>query len=90
MGAAEIQRHKRMKTRTFTVSEAKKGLSKLIRHAESGNDVYITLEGKPVVKVVPLVAAKERLPGRLEGRISWQADAFDAFTDEEMKDLGFE
>jgi prevent-host-death family protein len=59
-----------MKTRTFTVSEAKKGLSKLIRHAESGDDVYITLAGKPVVKGVPLAAVKERLPGRFEGRIS--------------------
>ena len=52
--------------------------------------MYITLAGKQVVKVVPLAAAKERLPGRFEGRISWQPDAFNALTDEEMKDLGFE
>lgn len=90
MGTTEMQRHKRMKTKTFTVAEAKKSLSKVIRHAECGDDVYITLAGKPVVKVVPLAAAKKRLPGRFEGEISWQPDAFDVLTDEEMTDLGFE
>jgi len=79
-----------MKAKTFTVAEAKKGLSKLIRHAESGNGVYITLAGKPIVKVVPLAAIKERIPGRFRGKISWTPDAFDPLTDEEMKDLGFE
>ena len=58
-----------MTTKTFTVTEAKKALSKLIQYAEAGDDVYITLPGKPVAKVVPLVAAKERLPGGFEGKI---------------------
>ena len=52
-----------MKAKTFTVAEAKKGLSKLIRYAERGDDVYIALDGKPVVKVEPLPAARERNPG---------------------------
>jgi prevent-host-death family protein len=58
-------------TKTFTITEAKKDLSRLIRYAEQGDDVYITLDGKPVVKVVPLAAAKERNPGGFEGKISW-------------------
>ncbi len=79
-----------MTTKTYTVAEAKKQLSKAIREAEQGNHVYITLAGKPVVQVVPLAAAKERIPGGFEGKISWQPDTFDPLTDEEMKDLGFE
>ncbi|HEY4961975.1 MAG TPA: type II toxin-antitoxin system prevent-host-death family antitoxin [Terriglobales bacterium] len=79
-----------MKAKTFTVAEAKRDLSKLIRYAERGDDVYITLDGKPIVKFVPLAAAKERIPGGFDGKISWRPDAFDALTDEELKDLGFE
>jgi len=79
-----------MMTKTYTVAEAKKDLSKLIRYAERGDDVYITLAGKPVVRVVQLAATKERTPGGFKGKISWQPDAFDPLTDEEMKDLGFE
>jgi len=79
-----------MMTKTYTVAEAKKDLSKLIRYAVRGDDVYITLAGKPVVRVVPLAATQERIPGGFEGKISWQPDAFDPLTDEEMKDLGFE
>ncbi len=60
--------HKRMTTRTFTVSVAKKGLSKLIRHAESRDDVYITLAGKLVVKVVPIAAPKSGFPEGLRQR----------------------
>lgn len=79
-----------MTTKTYTVAEAKKDLSKLIRCAERGDDVDITLGGKPIVKVVPLAADKERKPGRFKGKISWTPDAFDPLNDEEMTDLGFE
>ena len=80
-----------MKPRNIPVEEASKNLSKLIREAESGADVYITLQGKPVVKVVPIAAdLKQRVPGRFEGKIWWTSDCFDPLTDEEMKELGFE
>jgi hypothetical protein len=43
------------------------------------------------VKLVPVGdAARERIPGGFEGKISWIADAFDPLTDKEMRDLGFE
>ena len=47
-------------------------------------------EEKRTVKVVPLVVAKKRISGGFDGKISWQPDAFDPLTDEEMEDLGFE
>ena len=79
-----------MGIKVYTIAEAQKDLPKLIRGAERGNDVYMTLADKPVVKVVPLAAAKEEVPGGSKGKISWQPDAFDPLTDEESKDLGFE
>ena len=78
-----------MPTRMYTVAEAKKDLSKLIREAQCGGDVYITLDGQPVVKIVPL-AAKQRNPGGFAGTISCTDGAFDPLTDEELEDLGFE
>ena len=80
-----------MKPKDYTIEEAAKHLSKLIREAESGKDVYITVDGKPLVKVVAIeTGVKQRAPGRFEGKISWTPDAFDPLTDEEMKELGFE
>ena len=42
----------------YTVSYAKVHLSLLIRQAESGEDVVITLRGKPVVRILPLDTRK--------------------------------
>jgi hypothetical protein len=42
---------------------------------------------KPLAKLLP---ARDRVPGRLAGRISWTPDAFDPLTDQELSDLGFE
>ena len=78
-----------MVAKKYTIREAMKAISKLISEAESGNDVYITREGKPVVKVVPVAASsKKRVLGGFEGKISWTPDAFDPLTDEELKDWG--
>ncbi len=80
-----------MKAKKYSVEEAAKDLSKIICEAESGTDVYITLQGKPVAKVVPIAGSpKQRVPGRFEGKISWTPDCFDPLTDEEMKEFGFE
>ncbi len=78
-----------METRKYTVREAMKGFSRLVREAEAGDDVYIMRAGKPIVKVEP-IELKQRALGRFEGKISWTPDAFDPLTDEEMKELGFE
>jgi len=74
-----------------TVHEAKTNLSKLIEKACDGEEVIIARGKKPVVKLVPIAPGKkERIPGGLEGQISWTDDAFDPLTDEEMRELGFE
>lgn len=79
-----------MGTKTYTIAEAQKDLLKLIREAERGDDVCVTLAGEAIVKVVPVATVKERKPGGFEGKISWTADAFDPLSDEELNDLGFE
>jgi prevent-host-death family protein len=80
-----------MKPKKYTVEEAAKNLSELIREAGDGKAVYITCDGKPVVKLVALGAGvQKRVPGGFEGKIWWSDDAFDPLTDEEMKELGFE
>ena len=74
-----------------TVHEAKTNLSKLIEKACDGEEVIIARGKKPVVKLVPIASGlKKRVPGGLEGKISWTADASDPLTEEEMRLLGFD
>lgn len=80
-----------MNPKEYTVEEAAKNLSKLIREAELSKVIYITDEGKPAAKLVAICAGvKKRVPDGFEGKIWWTEDAFDPLTDEEMKELGFE
>jgi antitoxin (DNA-binding transcriptional repressor) of toxin-antitoxin stability system len=66
-----------MKAKKYTIEEAAKNLLKLIREAGDGQEVYITFDGKPVVKVVAIGAGvKKRVPGGLKGKISWTEGAF--------------
>jgi len=74
-----------------TVHEAKTNLSKLIEKACDGEEVIIARGKKPVVKLVPIAAGlTKRVPGGLEGKISWTPDAFDPLTEDEMRMLGFD
>ncbi len=62
----------------FNIHEAKTQLSKLVVRAAAGNEIVIARAGKPVAKLVPLVAAKRvRKLGMLKGKIK-VADDFDA------------
>ena len=62
----------------FNIHEAKTQLSKLVVRAGAGNEIVIARAGKPVAKLVPLVAAKRmRKLGMLKGKIK-VADDFDA------------
>jgi prevent-host-death family protein len=80
-----------MAIKRYTVEEAQKAFSKVIAEAQRGETVYITRDGKPVVKVLALNAGlKKRVLGSFEGKTSWTPDAFDLLTDEEMGELGFE
>jgi prevent-host-death family protein len=53
------------------IHHAKTNLSRLILQAEAGEEVIIARAGKPVVKLVPLTAAKPRKfkAGALKGRL---------------------
>ena len=60
------------------IHEAKTQLSKLVEKAAAGSEVVIARAGKPVARLVPLVAKKRvRKLGILKGRIKIPDD-FDA------------
>jgi prevent-host-death family protein len=56
------------------VHHAKTHLSKLIQRAENGEEVIIARNGKPTVKLVPVVEETSesayRIPGRLKGKLN--------------------
>ena len=58
------------------VHDAKTQLSRLLEEVEAGEDVVIARAGKPVARLLP-VAAGERTPGRLKGKVKL-SDDFDA------------
>lgn len=77
----------------YTVHQAKTHLSRLLKEAEAGQEVIVTRGKKPVAKIVAFdETAKDNLPFRLigayRGKISWDEDAFDPMTDQELVDSG--
>jgi prevent-host-death family protein len=63
----------------FNVASAKARFSELVQRAMLGEEVIVTKENKPVVKIVPLKPAK-RKPGT--GKGIWMAAGFDAPLDD--------
>ncbi|HSX11948.1 MAG TPA: type II toxin-antitoxin system prevent-host-death family antitoxin [Rhabdochlamydiaceae bacterium] len=59
------------------VYDAKIHFSKLINSAVHGNEVLITIAGKPVAKLVPIGKKSQRRFGVLKGKIKIAKD-FDA------------
>jgi prevent-host-death family protein len=57
--------------------EAKTELSKLVERALAGEDVVIARAGVPVVRLVPVVRAGQRVLGQWRGKVTI-ADDFDA------------
>lgn len=75
----------------YTVHQAKTQLSKLIRKACAGDDVIIARGKNPVVKLVSLQSNnKQRVPGRLKGKIRYSANAFKPLSRRELLDWGVE
>jgi prevent-host-death family protein len=77
----------------YTVHQAKTHLSRLLKEAEAGQEVIVMRGSKPVAKIVAInEPATDELPFRLmgayRGRISWDEDAFDPMTDEELIEAG--
>lgn len=62
---------------TFNVAEAKAHFSELVQKALLGEEVIIAKDNKPLLKLVPLQAARQpRKPGSAKGRV-WMARDFD-------------
>lgn len=70
----------------FNIAEAKTHFSRLVQKAMLGQEVIISKDNKPVLKLVPLTAPKgPRKPGSGKGQILYIAPDFDA-TPEAFKD----
>jgi len=77
----------------YTVHQAKTHFSRLLKEAEAGQEVVVMRGKKPVAKIVAIdqpEAEKRpfRLMGAFHGKISWDEDAFDPMTDQELIDSG--
>lgn len=62
----------------INIYAAKTRLSRLIDQVNAGEEVVITRHGRPVARLVPIKAGKQRTPGLLEGQGYWIAEDFDA------------
>ena len=79
----------------YTVHQAKTHFSRLLKEAEAGQEVVVMRGKKPVAKIVAIdqpaankPAPNFRLLGAYRGKISWDEDAFDPMTDEELVESG--
>jgi prevent-host-death family protein len=77
----------------YTVHQAKTHFSRLLKEAEAGQEVVVMRGSKPVAKLVAIDQPQaEKLPFRLigafQGKISWDEDAFDPMTDQELIESG--
>ena len=64
-----------MATVTVNMHKAKAELSKLVARAVAGEEIVLTRNGKPVVRLVPV--RQPRVPGGMKGKI-WISPDFDA------------
>jgi len=64
-----------MPTHVVSTHEAKSQLSKLIRHAEQGDEVIVARNGQPVAKIIAWPAAvRARRSGAWSGRVEYRTD----------------
>jgi antitoxin (DNA-binding transcriptional repressor) of toxin-antitoxin stability system len=74
---------------TVNIYDAKTRLSQLVEKAASGEDVVVSRNGKPLVRITRLVVPKRRIKfGFLKGKLTIPAD-FDAPLPDELL-AGFE
>lgn len=73
------------------IQEAKTHLSKYVEQVEQGDVVVVCRHNQPVAElraVKTSSAPRTRIPGLLKGQISWEPDAFDPMSDEEVAEFG--
>lgn len=54
---------------TVNVNEAKTHLSRLLERVRAGEEICIAKGGKPIARLVPLAAPRQRQPGLLKGQV---------------------
>ena len=80
---------------SIALSEAQANLPALLDRAESGEEIVISREGKPAMRLVPVPNGETPVPAkRVFGQnllgITYIAPDFDApMTDEELKEWGY-
>ncbi len=67
--------------RVVNVHEAKTQLSRLLQAVEDGEDVVIARAGRPVARLVPAAAPRNRRPGAWRGQVVIADDFDDVATD---------
>lgn len=71
--------------RYVSIREAKTKLSRLVRTVESGEEVVIMRNGKPVVKLVRVIESPApRRPGMWAGRVEVAPGCFDPLGENEL------
>lgn len=62
----------------FNIADAKSHFSELVQKALTGEDVVISRDNKPILRLVPVKSAgKKRQPGSAKGKILFIAADFD-------------
>jgi prevent-host-death family protein len=62
----------------FNIAEAKSHFSELVQKAMTGEEVIISRDNKPILRLVPVKSAcKKRQPGSAKGKILFMAADFD-------------
>jgi len=62
----------------FNIAEAKSHFSELVQKALTGEDVIISRDNKPILRLVPVKSvSKKRQPGSAQGKILFMAADFD-------------
>jgi prevent-host-death family protein len=81
----------------YTVHQAKTHFSRLLKEAEAGQEVVVMRGSKPVARIVAIRESATdhaevpfRLIGAFRGKISWDEDAFDPMTDQELRESGLD
>lgn len=62
----------------FNIAQAKSRFSELVDKALLGEEIVISRDNKPLLKLVPVGSAIRRMPGSAKGDILYVADDFDA------------
>lgn len=69
----------------FSVHEAKTQLSRLIEKVLAGEEVVISRNREPVVRLEPVAGKRTRRPGRLKGVVALDDGFFDPLPEDELK-----